>query len=331
MSFESSGETVFEGEQKIFERSGKKQYNLENSIPVEVDWNEFVVEGKKDTPCEKAVIFLPGWAMGVQSAAIRELCETYAREMDGSTFAVQTRSEVTDDREAGKDVDFLYEEAKAVAEFVRENGMKEIVVVGHSQGGDKGINVVTLLQNNTSVKITGLVLLASVGLYEQNPSSLTANFITDAVWEVPGSVIAHEGGTKMSIVKTEMRTSIDVVKNIFRELFRSRSRYKRRLDREVEEMSQVNHRAKEVSAPIVLISGDNDRVSNPDEIVEDRLHEREAQLKESIFHSSPWVRMFIPGRLAHHKVLFSRPETVARSTVYLLRRSGRDKKDENTA
>jgi len=39
MSFETSGETVFEGEQKIVERSGKKQYNLENSVPVEVGWN----------------------------------------------------------------------------------------------------------------------------------------------------------------------------------------------------------------------------------------------------------------------------------------------------
>ncbi|MCL4416620.1 MAG: hypothetical protein M1365_08010, partial [Actinobacteria bacterium] len=78
------------------------------------------------------------------------------------------------------------------------------------------------------------------------------------------------------------------------------------------------------------IFGAHDKVSNPAEIIPnqdpnstkayvDKADEREEGLK-NIFPNSPYVRLLVPEKMGYHNVSYSRPESSARTVLYMLNR-----------
>jgi len=308
---------------------GSERYELESGIVVELKWKEFSPEADPDgqNPEEArkaATIFLPGWAMGEDNETITELCQSFADRSKSPTYAITTRAEqhvATGPAKDGKEIDFLYEEAKAISRFIKENDIEEVTLTGHSQGGDRAMDLADILQNDPEIKVDGLVLMAPAGLYDQNPVSLTKNFILDGVATVPIDVVSKLPNIKQTLeaTKIETRTTVDVLMNIMKEMYRSGLDYKARTDRETKEMAAINRRAGNINVPIVLIMGADDGVSDIENVIPpEEMQRREDYLMESIFPNSPFVRMVIPEKSAHHKVAFTRARSVATAALYHL-------------
>lgn len=319
-------------------------YHLESGATIEISSREFdgtddAAESSRERMSGAATIFLPGWAIGAHTESARKLGEAFAESSQNLTYAISTRAETM----AIKDT--LYEEARAIAKFIKEKGIKEVTLTGHSQGGDKAINVAEILQEDPEVKIRGLVLIDSTGLYDQAPSALAMGFARDSLIDTPKTlaenILAENIKKNREAIKHAVRASTDIVFGIIREMAKSKLNYPSRLRTETQEMAVVNPRLAKLRVPIILLSGAHDPVSNPEKIIppgeEEKILEawereqqtsetkkyidpREEFLRKNVFSNSPYVRMVIPEKLGHHGLPFYRPESVARASLYLLKR-----------
>lgn len=185
MAFENPFSSSAEAEQEEA-REGRKTYDTEMG-PVEVTWERFDAsahnaEHKKEQ-LAKAVLFLPGWAMTAESKSIQPLSQSFADYADAPVYELFTFANKVPES------DMLHSEAEAIRKFIEENGLNEIVITGHSQGGDKSIDLVTLLQEkNPEINVKGLVLMDSVGLHGQGEGELAAKFAKDSMIDTPTSV-----------------------------------------------------------------------------------------------------------------------------------------------
>ena len=159
------------------EQAERRQCQLETGEKIEILSKEF---SPKETNGKQNVVFLPGWKMSPESSATTALGQSFAERSKAKTYVISSRTE----SEPGTE-DVLLKEAEAISKFIKEKGLTDIVLAGHSQGGDKAIDLVTILQNDPEIRVHGLVLLDSMGLYDQAPESLTKNFAKDALINTP--------------------------------------------------------------------------------------------------------------------------------------------------
>lgn len=325
-------------------RPEKRLYRLETGESIEVTAKEFEYHptggvASTEEGTERNVIFLPGWAIPSDSPAVTKLGQAFAEQSKGRAFAVTTRAEELPGTENP-----LYKEALAISKFIKEKGLRNVVLAGHSQGGDKAIDLATILQQDPEINISGLVLLDSMGLYEQD--SLASDFAKDNFVNTPvmmaKNVIKNPGAVMQSL-----HAGNSVVKGIFTELGRSGTDFMRRTKDEIEVMSRKSSRMSQVQVPVILMSGSDDIISHPDKIIppgeEERIVEewekrdaeagtktyidpREKFLQEEMFLQSPYVRMLAPEKLGHHGLPLFRSESVANASLYLLRRFERREK-----
>ena len=319
---QSFGERNF-GEQREPEILRKKIYQTEAG-PVEVEWleirpanGESVSEGEKST---KATLFLPGWAMTAGRESVRELSQSFADYAESPTYIISTRAA----NRASEDM--LYQEADAVRQFVEEEGLWYFVVSGNCQGGDKAIDLVTMLQENPKMKVEGLVLIDSVGLYEQGNAELAAKFSKDSLLDTPQGALKYLG-SKSSFLKRSMRAATDIVFGIVGEIGKSKTSYLPRLLGEIKNMAKLNRRVEEITVPVMLVHGSEDLVSDPGRIAPvERPSDRESYLKENLFKQSPYVRMIVAEKAGHHGLPLFRSESVARASLYMLKRFHRSRR-----
>lgn len=322
-------------DQNDFER---KTYNLESGSIVEVSARELngnkEPEGKQEKMPKGAIIFLPGWGMDAENETARKLGGAFADGSQGLTYAITTRAEAMHEK------DTLLEEAKAIAQFIKEKGIKEVTLAGHSQGGDKAINVVTILQEDLGMQVKGLVLIGATGLYSQTPTGLVAGFSKDSLLNTP-KTLARNARKHPEAIAQGNKATTDLVFGIIREIAKSRLDYPKRFLTEIREMAAVNPRLAALKVPIVLLTGAYDPISNPEKIIpageEDKIMEawkreeetperetfidpREKFLQKNLFPNSPYVRMVIPEKFGHHGIPLFRTASVARASLYLLKR-----------
>lgn len=313
----------------------KKLYQLETGESVEIISKEFPYFSSEPSEGqdERNVVFLPGWIMPADSPAVEKLGRAFAERAKGKAFAVTTRTEGTPGTE-----DPLYKEAQAVSKFIKEKGLKNIILAGHSQGGDKAIDLATILQEDPELHIHGLVLLDSMGLYEQD--SLATNFAKDSIVSTPATMVKNVVKNPGAVLQS-LRAGNSVVGGIFKEIARSGTESLQRMKNEIEVMERKNPRLEQVQVPVILMSGSDDIVSHPDRIIpsgeEERILEewerkdveagtetyidpREKYLQESMFPNSPYVRMVAPEKLGNHGLPLFRSESVANASLYLLKR-----------
>lgn len=329
-----------------------KTYNYEvDGVLIGLTCREFIPNNKEFSP-KKAKIFLPGWSMGASADSGKELNQSFADNSDQINYAIVTHTESVVP-------DSLFKEAEAIRRFIKDKGLEEVTIGGHSEGGSKAIDLAFLLQEkNPEIKVSGVILLDTVGLYEQESHELARKFAKDTLIDtLPDNLKDQYKKLKKSqpSAKTEVVKSLfnrtkttasaggDIIKGIAKEIKLSHFDYLKRLTGQIREMARKNPRIEKIKAPIILISGAKDPISSREKIVpkseEDRaiqeylknidsdlsktnptLRIREEYLKENLFLESPYIKMIIPEDFGHHGLPLFRPESIAKVSLYLLER-----------
>lgn len=314
-----------------------RRYWLESGEAVTITIKEFqpIHEGhhRHAAVSSPTIVFLPGWAMGADSEALERLGAAFARSSGTSAISMSTEIDtIADGQEA------LYKEAQAIALFIKERGLNKVILVGHSQGGDRGIDLATILQDDSEISLKGLALIDAVGLYDQEPGELARHFAEDSLMDTASTVV-KKLRENPALAAQGMRVGASIVAGIFRDWMHYGSEAVPRVEKEVAAMAKKNPHMSQVAVPIVFITGTHDPVVNLDRLLsaneEERMVEEwekthtdtpdtpnartlEVVLKR-LFPKSPYVRAIIAEKLGHHGLPLFRPESVASITLFILK------------
>ena len=333
-------------------------HQLDSGVNVELKWSVLHPQKKQETApdspeSEKStVIYLTGWG-DTRLESQGELTQWFADFAKDDAYIISLRSQERGQRQHSE-TDFMYEEARAVAAFIKAKGLKNVTLVGFSQGGPRAINAECILQDDPAVSINGVVLLDSVGVYEQNPIALLARF----GWHTGPELKSALSSAPESAQAVQRQGERDVRATQAEELKRSGFiGWTKRQISELWEMGKMNPRFAQVRAPIVMISGLSDRIASRERILPEAeewqmrkslgessvralmrrwglpvttpnktMTAREQLLRKNVFRSSEYVRWLVPGRAdqpayrGHHLVNIFRPEQVAKTALYMLER-----------
>lgn len=310
-------------EHKVGEQ-GIRTYNIDG-INVNVDWMRFLPEtnnGEIIKPFEKGVLYFNGWSMPSDAKSSEILVKTLAQETvkDGGSLAMSISTRAENISESS-----LPTEAKAIVELIKEIGLKEVVLAGHSKGGQKAANVVAQIQRSEpDIKVDGLLLFCPVGLYEQGNLELTRKFWGHAFTQG----LKSQSSKKTSGVYGTLTK--DISKEMIKEIKRSKLNYPKRVISEIAEMAKSDPAFSEVECPVILIQGQNDPVSSPGKLAESVIKTKtdgfsitQNEILAKIFPKSPYVRQIFGKRLGGHTLPNYRI-AVAKVALYLQRRYQRE-------
>jgi hypothetical protein len=315
-----------------------KRYHLESGINVELKVKKLTPSNQELLNNEEAVFVLPGWGTDVDSPVVENFSQGYADVFKQKTFTISSRAE--QHVSENKNVQIMEEESKAIANYIANSGKKVITLTGYSQGGNKAMNVVAILQkNHPEINISGLVLVGSAGLYSQDELDIVKNFNKDALINTPKKIL--EGSNKIADIKNAVSSVVTIFQNTMREIIKSKTDYLTRFKRELSEIGTENIHMSEIESPIILIAGSDDLIAQREKFMpqdkEDALRNelenattsdiREHYLRENCFSNSPYIRMVSPSKNGTHSLPYFRPKAVANVSAGLLKRYYEDKKN----
>ena len=254
-------------------------------------------------------IFLPGWSMSVDDVAVEILCREFCVYTKEPTLAIETH--VNNSPTGNSTNDVLHEEAEAILLYIKERGIRKVRIVGHSRGGDKAIHLVSILQNDKSIKIEGLVLLDAVGLYSQKPRTLMLGFAKDTLSSI-AQAFFRRSKVSPKTRKIGLRFATDMLWSFVHDVHKTGIAYPARFAREIAEMTQQNPHMKEITVPVVLVSGAEDIISN--------IAQFSGKYGKTLFPNSKKVAFFTPEKFGRHGLPFYRPTFVARTATKALSR-----------
>lgn len=176
-----------------------------------------------------------------------------------------------------------------------------------------------------------------MGLYPQSRLSLLRNYATDLAINAPRNFFRRLKGKSIALGQTN-RLVADGSREILSEFIRSKGvKFPGRTSTEMKAMVEVSPYHAEIKAPVVIVQGANDIVSQPEQItgvgiLNARDHKgahpnaqmREERLKSKLFPNSPSVQMIVGEKWGTHNLPYLRPKTVANSALYLLARWHRE-------
>lgn len=268
---------------------GREVYKLGNTN-VSLNWLETSPQLRQGEILDKskAAIFLPGWAWDPETPIITGIANNLADGTLQNTYAVSTRVDRFNR-------DALLTEARGVAEYVKglkEAGVKEVTIIGHSEGGIKAMNLAALLEQIApEIKLNGLVLIGSVGLSKRNFLELGYRFFIQApkIIEQEAEKVGvplPEGGAKQFWT------------GLWRDMQNFNLKYPVEVIRESIAMASLNPRLKQVKSPVLVLASERDFVSDyrryiPQEEVDQRLLERmsDDQLKAWVIEKQKWEHL----------------------------------------
>lgn len=292
----------------------------------------------------EAVIFLPGWSLDAGTKSAREVGQAFADAGGRKVFVVDAKPDKVVD-------DTLYKEAGAISRLVEESGVKKITISGYSEGGIRAVDLAVILQKHyPDIVVDGVVLMESAGLYDQgSKKGFVGNFVKDTV-VTPINLLQGDGTT----LATGLKAGTDVLFGMLKEIGRTNRHYPERVRSQIREMVNTQTHLGEVKAPVILVQGVEDLVSNPEKIIpgykdlddktlgygksepgpegkkSERLSHalynplREEFLQENLFPESPYVRMVTGEKLSHHAIPILRARQVATDSLYLIERFKRE-------
>lgn len=344
-------------------RAETSTYHLESGATVELIWTHVAARESNERISGRAVILLSGWG-NTRLASMEDLPQAFADSSHSETYTIIPRTEERGEKSAGNNLNLLYEEARAVAQFIKDKGIKEVTLAGHSMGADRAVDVAAILQEDPDVKVEGLILLGPVGVYDQTPFDLAKTFIAHTSLEIPAEAkrLSEENApfirdlaknpdipAAQAAAQILKQGTNDGTMSQLSEIIRSWGigpAFWRRLKSDIIDMAVKNPRMETVNVPIVLIAGSNDPVANHEKMVpadeEEKIRKemgevpgqrkdlaaRERYLQENLFKSSPHVRMIVPEKMGNHLVQIFRPQAVAKVSMYLLGRYKREKEKD---
>lgn len=278
---------------------------------VQLRWTETSPKESKNLDPKRAIVFIPAWNWLPEVQIVKDISQKVA---DHSGQRVYTVSSKTD--QLGPNSRLT--EAKGMAQFLAKHNLSEIIVIGHSEGGLKATDLVaTLEKSSPQTVIDGLVLMDSMGLYEQESKMLRKNFINDPI------KIAPKEFKDTGVTPPPMRESAtQLLYGIWQDLKFFGKNYPKKLKEEIAAMAQLNPRLQEIKAPVLIITGERDYVSDhrkyvPEEEINNRVDPalsnqskqgqmfkrgkaRREYLRESILPSVENVAMIVLSKGSHH-------------------------------
>lgn len=212
---------------------------------VKTSWAKFIPEGGESTGSNRAVIFLQGWPWKAENKTTWDQPRALSEEFGIAAYEIDT----TVDRIAP---DSLNIEAEAIRLFLEKQQLKEVTIFGHSEGGIRAANLAALLeQKNPDIRINGVVLANSMGVYPQSFfKELAPNFISEVV-----KVESKEQNPRMAhTFQIWLRSMVEFAK--------SAPKNPKRFAAEMIDMLKVNERLKQIKAPVVVMTTEKDFVSD---------------------------------------------------------------------
>lgn len=321
-----TGETIIESSQpKIEQLQGKETYDVEGTS-ITVSYNTFnPKESIAPEDLTKAVLFIPGWSIPQNANSLKPIGQELADYSKGRAFIVDTTTEKVAEGS-------LAQEAKALVEFAKKQGLKNLTLVGNSQGGAEAIHLAAILkEQHPEIQVEGIGLFDPVTIYEQSRRKLFTNYVKDIL--KTSAAITHPPKMKgrNEVLSQNMKYTKDGITGILKGIMHARALgWPPKIWNEISEMARINPDLAKIDVPVVIIQGAHDKVSNPAEIIPnqdpnstkayvDKADEREEGLK-NIFPNSPYVRLLVPEKMGYHNVSYSRPESSARTVLYMLNR-----------
>lgn len=310
------------------ETSGVKEYETVNGERVTLQWEAIYPEEGKPSQ-DEAIIFLPGVALDAHSKSVINSTKDLVNASKLTSYSISTRLE-NPEIENSQSL-----QAEAIQKFISEKGLKEITLVGNSQGANKAIFVNHELKHNSpDVKIRGLILTSPAGLYNQESPELTKNFFKDSIINTPPTVIKDSKVGSMNKIKNtlgrmgrSLRIGTDVSIGIGKEIISSPTQFSKRATRESTEAATRNPYTSEVECPIVIILGENDTAFKIDAFIPKSLHSkdldsqkvREEYLKV-IFPNSSAINVLLGSKDDNHGMYYIRGKKVPSSGWHSLER-----------
>lgn len=284
------GELVKRGLDRKVERyrieSGWQGQTVEvDGAKVELSWVEAKPKGKENIDLTKAVINLPPWSWAAETPIIRGGGQKIADGMGENTFTISTRTDKIHP-------DALFTEAQGIAKFILDRGIQEVTIFSHSEGGVKAVNLAAILEANyPQVKVNMVVLLNPMGMDARSVLSLGKSFFSDIFKVGPAEFerakkLPPEGG------------AVQFLLSLWQDMRFFGMRYPEALMEEAKAMARPNPRLSQIKAPVLLLTGEQDFVSDfrryfPQEEVEKRLKATlsDEQLRGWIGSKSKWEHL----------------------------------------
>lgn len=270
---------------------GFRTYQTDND-EVKVFWRKF---SPKETINSKktAVIFFCGWSGGEDRKSVESLNENLAEFSGCDTYAISTLSKYS---KKG----LIERESKVIYKFLKESKINRVIITGHSLGGAKALNLGYFIEKMGGIKILGLILFNSAGLYRENRSLLARIALLDTVFSTPKAVFMQK--EDKSLIKKAIRADIDMISGIIDEIKETKLNFLKRTYYQLNEISNKNPYFDKISSPIVLLQGKKDPISDYRKII--------------IENSN--VQMLVEDKLGIHGLPLFRSEFSARETLKLL-------------
>ncbi|HXS14936.1 MAG TPA: hypothetical protein VN711_02320 [Candidatus Saccharimonadales bacterium] len=261
--------------------------------------------GKQQT--DRATVFLAGWAMRGDSGAFRRIGqEIRAMRPDDRVFTLATRS--------GRKGRFA-DKTHSLTEFLAEEGVREVTLMGYSEGATKAISAAMEIQNAGMV-IDGIVLSSPLGLHDRKfltPSLLGAMFFAIPV-DTVGHILKHPKDWRAFF--SALVAGLAVFRGVGEEVLDQKRKYIPQLRRDVREMSQKNPERDALDVLVVVIAGEKDTVA--------RRNSLQKSVDEMRENGAP-IKMLTAEKLSSHGLPFLRPRTFVRSALGSLDRMKREK------
>jgi len=308
---------------------GKTTYEVEGTS-ISVNWRSFEPKDmlQQGNPT-RAVMFIPGWSIPESASSLEAMGQEFADYSKDKAYIVDTTTEKVAEGS-------LTQEAKALSLFIQNEGIKNLTLVGNSQGGAEAIHLVALLQEQQpDIKIEGLALFDPVAIYEQSRRKLLTNYVKDILKTTAALTHTPKMKEGSQVHLQNAKYTKDGIVGILKAVIHSRGvGMPLKVWNEMSEMSQKSPDFARVTTPVIIYQGAHDRVSNPSETIpsndQDPIKgytvdssERERLLR-NIFPNSPYVKIVVPEKMGYHNVSYSRPESFARTSLYLLKRYYRE-------
>ena len=295
---------------------------------------------EQDQKPDQAIIFLPGWSVNAGMKTAEVTGQAFAEAGKQKVFIIDTKPDKVVE-------DTLYKEAEAVSRLLKEKGLKRVTIAGYSEGGIRAVDLAVILQQNLDIAIDGVILMESAGLYDQeSKKKFVGKFLKDNLVDAPPAITKPLFHFNPIPLIRGLRAGTDVIFGMVEEIARTKGNYPKRVRSQIREMIGTQTHIAELQAPVILIQGENDLVSNPekiipgykemghlakDEITDRQFDPREKFLQENLFQESPYVRMVTGRKISNHVMPIARAEEVTKVSLYLLERYRRDKTQETTS
>ncbi|MDD5416308.1 MAG: alpha/beta hydrolase [Candidatus Daviesbacteria bacterium] len=220
---------------------------------VRVSWVEFspplTKQEKEHFDPTRAVIHLPGWPWKVDQSVIWPLPGSLAEQSKVRTLSIDTRT-----NKIGPDS--LQIESAGIAAFLKEQGVREVTLVGHSEGAIRAGDLAVILQEQyPDIKINGVVLANPMGMNNRSLAEMAKGFLLD-VFKISG-----QERRKMGVDKPK-GLEMQFAQSLLKDIAFAGPRYLHMLKNQLNNLININPYLEKIKAPVVVMATDRDLVSD---------------------------------------------------------------------